>query len=317
MKSINKLRNDLNDIMFNNFIVSEKSPQYLFHYTDIDAAKSIIQTGQFWVSDAFVTNDTKEIVHIKNAIDEIITTKYSSINFEKMVICIDLFDHVCNLIKENVFILCFSLSNDSKKMWINYSKRGNKTGVCLRFNFQDITPNPLHDLLTQDRYFVDQNENDNRIQVKNLNHQVTYDKSLVMEKIGEYLDLIFQVLEPISINESNFESYKNEFNLMSDIFTDMFLFSCFSKLSSFEYENEYRMLYVFPDSSVYPSILKTRFYKYKEIRYVRTNMKSNNTFSLDRVYIENSNFNKSKSEIKKCLKQTGMLGIKIKEHKVD
>ena len=82
------------------------------------------------------------------------------------------------------------------------------------------------------------------------------------------------------------ELYKDELDLLGEIFTDILLFACFSKVSKLKKEKEYRMLYLFPDDSKFPLILETRMLDNKKVRYVSMNMKANNTFSLDRIYVK-------------------------------
>ncbi|MBL7148669.1 MAG: hypothetical protein ISS80_01215 [Candidatus Cloacimonetes bacterium] len=224
MKSINKLRNDLNDIMFNNFIVSKKPPQYLFHYTDIDAAKSIIETGQFWFSDAFTTTDKNEIIHIRNIIEEILKDDYS-IKKSKMHYCLEFFDHICELSNKVVFIFCFSVDKNSRYLWDSCSSNG----ACLRFKFDNITPALHEELDGQYRYFVDKNGVNVRIKIINHNHLVSYDNVYKKERIKEYLRLVYKCIEDLPEYDFDEKQYEAELNLLSEIFTDIFLFSCFTK----------------------------------------------------------------------------------------
>ena len=309
MENLDEIRNNLNSLMWNNFIINDKDYDFLYHYTGLDSAKSIIESGQFWVSEAFVTTDPNEIIHIKEVIKAIIETKYSSIENEIMEICSDSFQQACDMVNKLAFILCFSLDRNSKRLWKKYDKKKDKIRVCLRFNFQNITPSPSSELKSQYRYFVDHYGNDNKIQLQIFNHFVTYDNDIKYKKIEEYMNLIYETINNIPYDNYNEKLYNDEFVLLGDIFTDIFLFSCISKDKDWIDEKEYRMLYLFPDDSEFPSILEKRMHENKEIRYVSTNMKANNTFSLNRIFVS---CKKDISKVKKGLKSFIGDDIKIK-----
>ena len=308
MVNTDELRNELNELMMNNFVIPEREPQYLYHYTDLDSAKSIIESGQFWVSDAFTTTDEKEIIHVKDIINRIINAKYSFLENENMKQCSDFLQYAIDIVKTKVFILCFSLVKDSKPLWEKYSDN-NKIGVCLRFDFKNITPNPVSDLFSRERYFVEHNGKDIKIQLLVPNHFIIYNESIKYKKIEEYMNLVYKVINRIPINNFDEELYKDEINLLVDIFTDTLLFSSFSKVSKLKDEKEYRMLYLFKKDSKFQLILKTRMKENKNIRYVTTNMKANNTFSLNRIFVSNK---KDIREVKKELNPFIGIDIKIK-----
>ncbi len=296
MEALENISQKLNSIMFENFVYNNEF-EFLFHYTDLDSVKSIIEKGQFWVSDAFTTNDKNEIIHVKKIIDELINKKYSNIETEKKEIYSFAFDTACDRIKANAFILCFSLIKDSKSLWNNYAKKNDKTGVCLRFDFSKITPNPLSELISQERDFVDHNGEDVKVQLLVLNHYVTYDNNEKRIKIEEYLDLVTEVLTRIEIDNFDEALYKNELELLVEVFTDILLYSFFSKNSTWRDEKEFRMLFIFPDIDKHKSIFRSRVRGKQEIKYVSLNMKSDNTFSLNRIFVG------SKKDIKKVKRE--------------
>jgi len=309
MENLNEIRNDLNSLMMENFVFNDKPSEFLYHYTDLYSAKLIIDSGQFWVSDAFTTTDDEEIIHIKDIINRIINNKYSFLENEKMKQCTDFFQYACDTAKSNAFILCFSLVKDSKPLWKKYEKDNDKIGVCLRFDFNKITPKLFSELFSQERYFVDQNYKDIKIQLRILNHFVTYNENTIYKKIEEYMNLVYKTLNRIPIDYTDDKLYKDEINLLVDIFSDILFFAFFSKVSKFQGEREYRMIYFFHNDSKFSSILKTRMRKNKEIRYVSTNMKTNNTFSLNRIFVSHK---KDIREVKQQLKTLIDDNIKIK-----
>lgn len=310
MEKTDELRKELNDLMINNFIIPEREPQYLYHYTTtLDSAKSIIETGQFWISDAFTTTDENEIIHIRNVIEKILKDDYS-LKKSKMKYCLDFFDLICEVIKKSVFILCFSVDKNSKYLWDNCASNG----VCLRFKFEGITPDLHEEFVDQYRYFVDTKGDNIRIKMINLNHLVSYDNEYKKERILEYLNLIYKCIKDWPEYDFDEKQYETEMNLLSEIYTDIFLFSSFTKDNRWNIEKEYRLLYLFRDLSILPPILKTRMRDDIEVRYVSTNMNVNNTFPLDSVYIASRNFKKYKKDIKKSLKKAGFFKVNVNEH---
>ena len=309
MKQLCDIRGRLNSLIRDSFVDTTEY-KFLYHYTDLDSAKSIIENGQFWVSDAFTTNDVNEIVHVRNVIQKVLLNNFQNRSAEIDDICLSFFDRACELIKKNTFILCFSLTKDSKPLWNDYAKRDSKIGVCLRFDFNTIKPNLLLELEAQKRMFMDANEHDIEVTLKVLDHKVTYSSKAKEAKIREYLELVADVLERINLDSFNTQLYKEELDLLCEIFTDILLYSFISKDSSWKNEEEYRMVFIFPDVSQCDSLLKIRKRGTLDIRYVSLNMKTNNTFSLSRIYVNSRN---DIRYVNKSVKRYIAEDVKVKE----
>lgn len=301
MGKLNEIRNSLNDIMMNNFVIYDKEPSFLYHYTTLDSAKSIIKSGQFWASDAFKTNDESEIIHTKEIMREIIEENVNYQMYQDSIFVS--FDTICELISKKSFILCFSLDKSSNKLWDDYAKTG---GVCLRFKFETLTPNVFKEFEGQERFFENKKGNIAKMITLNLNHKVSYDKGFIKNKIKEYLELAYLCLKLIPLsaieNDANInDTHNDEFNLLNEIFTDIFLFSCISKESKWRDEIEYRMLFLFPDENKLDEIIhqRTSFDKKQIIDYLKLNLKRNNTFSLNRIFVKEKKYIKvAKKELK-------------------
>ena len=308
MKQLDVIYNELNSLMYSNFIY-ENEYEFLYHYTDLDSAKSIIENEQFWVSDAFTTNDKKEIIHMKDIIDSIVKEKYQNMEEEKKDIYLSAFDRACDILKLNTFILCFSLIKDSKPLWNDYANKGGKKGVCMRFDFNKINPDLLTELQSQKRFFLDDSGNDVEVELLVLNHYVTYSNKEKRTKIEEYLKLVTDVLNRINLVDFDDTLYKSEFELLILIFTDILLYSFLSKDSSWKSEEEFRMVFIFPDIIKCDSIFKVRKRGAQDVKYVSLNMKSNNTFSINRIFVKNK---RDLDIVKKTLKPVIKEDIKIK-----
>ena len=308
MKSLEQINRDLTALMVNNYIFSNKL-RFLYHYTDLDSAKSIIENEQFWVSDAFSTNDEKEIIHIRETIDAIVNEEYQDMEPWRKDFCKSAFDIACDLLKLNTFMLCFSLIKDSKSLWENYANKDSKIGVCMRFDFEKIAPNPVSELLAQKRYFLDQRGNAVEVELRVLDHSVTYSKQEIQIRIDEYLGLVAAVLNRMSLKDFNDPDYEDERELLVNIFTDILLYSSLSKESSWSDEKEFRMVFIFPDIIKYDSLIKVRKRGAQEVRYLSLNMKANSTFSLSRIYVSSEN---DLISVKLSLKNFENKGTRIK-----
>ena len=307
MNKIDTLRLKLNELMRDNFIIPERIPQYLYHYTSsLDSVKSIIETGNFWVSDIFTTTDNNEILHIRNIIKEILIEEYS-LKESKMKYCLDFFDLICELLKKSVFILCFSVSKNSTHLWDSCASNG----ACLRFRFEDINHLVPKDLNDQYRYFADQKGNNIKENIFNINHLVSYDNDYKKDRALKYLELIYECIKDWPDYDLDEKQYKNELNLLNDIYTDLFLFSSFTKDHELNIEKEFRQIYLFPDLTKLDPILKTRIRENIQVRYVSINMMSSST---DRVYVPSKNYKDFKKSIKVSLKKIGNKA-NIKEYK--
>jgi hypothetical protein len=295
--------------MLGTFVESPEN-QYLYHYTDLDSAKSIIEKGQFWVSDAFTTNDENEVVHTRDIVKKLFLTHFQQRGEEVERICFSTFDTAVELIRKHAFILCFSLTKNSIPLWKHYARKDGKTGLCMRFDFSTIKPNPIIELMSQKRVFQDANDNDVDVELLVLDHKVTYSESDKQARIKEYLELASDVLEHIDLDNCTAAAYEKELDLLEDIFSDILLFSFISKDSSWKAEEEYRMVFLFPGAVQLDSILKTRKRGDHNIRYVTLNMKSNNTFSLNRIYV---NSKKDLKFVKRSIKSFIGEDVKVKE----
>ncbi len=176
-KEIDILKEELNRLMYQNLVI-ESNPDFLYHYTSVDATKSIISNNQLWASDAFKTNDNNEIIYIKNILLETCFQKGDN-SLLREVIEIGV-DKIYEWMSRRTFIVCFSSIKKSRKLWNEYSKND---GVCIRF-----TPNnslPIRDCLKDKmiRTFYDINDQIITVEFPKLleySHSVCYNKLVVV-----------------------------------------------------------------------------------------------------------------------------------------
>ncbi|MCK9477804.1 MAG: DUF2971 domain-containing protein [Candidatus Muirbacterium halophilum] len=300
-KEINVLKEYLNRLMYKNFVKEEK-PKFLYHYTSINAANSILSNNQLWVSDAFKTNDENEIIYIKKVLYEECFKKENN-PLLRDIIEIG-FENIFEMMSKNTFLLCFSSIKNSRKLWKEYSK---DDGVCIRF-----TPNnslPIRDCLKDKiiRTFYDINDKIITVEFPKLleySHSVCYNKDIMKEKVLEYFALIEKTINMIHFNfeDSSDDKTKNNqevFDFLNEVFTDLFLLSCICKENFWKEENEYRYLFIL--KNITHNIIHERVSEiHHKINFLKWDLMNDNIFNIDRIYAKN---NDTLRKVKRDLKR--------------
>jgi len=297
-KEINVLKEYLNRLMYQNLVIENK-PESLYHYTSIDATKSILSNNQLWISDAFKTNDENEIIYIKKVLYEECFKKENN-PLLRDIIEIG-FENIFEMMSKNTFLLCFSSIKNSRKLWKEYSK---DDGVCVRFK-----PNralPFRDLLNNKfiRNFYDINNQVITLEVLGYSHSVYYDNAIIQEKVNEYSVLIEKTINMIQFNpeDSSDDITKNNqevFDFLNKVFADLFLLSCICKENFWEEENEYRYLFIL--KNITHNIIHERVSEiHHKINFLKWDLMNDNIFNIDRIYAKN---NDTLRKVKRDLKR--------------
>jgi hypothetical protein len=105
----------------------------IFHYTDIDGLKGILESRGFWLSEARFLNDTEEIYNgvktTKDLIEELLRKPRYSI-FSNVLT--DALTELQKLDFRDHYVASFSLKQDDLEQWRAYAKNG--SGICVGFN---------------------------------------------------------------------------------------------------------------------------------------------------------------------------------------
>lgn len=122
---------------------------FLFHYTNQNAAQSILQSKSIWASDPFFLNDEQEIQLGVRALKKVFN-RLGAVDRETFAQC-DLIEeaffdpqgNIDNPSTGRAFTVSFSEKSDDLSQWRGYS---NENGVALGFSFKllsDVKPNAL------------------------------------------------------------------------------------------------------------------------------------------------------------------------------
>lgn len=105
----------------------------IFHYTDINGLKGILESRGFWLSEAQFLNDAEEIYNgvniAKLLIEKLLTKKRYSIFHN---ILINTLSKLENSDFKHHYIASFSLKQDDLEQWRAYAKNG--SGICIGFD---------------------------------------------------------------------------------------------------------------------------------------------------------------------------------------
>ncbi|MCE6966068.1 DUF2971 domain-containing protein [Enterobacter sp. MW07] len=189
----------------------------VFHYTDLNGFKGIVEGNTLWATNIHHLNDSKEYHHgIKCFLDalEFIDEKYRDpsmkVSLETML------DHFLRNQGSYIFSTSFCLISDQLSQWRGY---GNKQGVCIEFD-----ENKLHDVFKHLNY---------RITRGNVFYTAEGSTLEAREEINSFLDLNFYAQ---SFNRDKFRR---------DVYLHSILCALvpFFKHDGFKEEKEYRFIY--------------------------------------------------------------------------
>jgi hypothetical protein len=128
-----ELGDELNKVLLEE--VYPSLPDVLYHYTNADAAISILQNKSIWASDARFMNDSSELEHAKSlALNTIELTKANLLNgrdldgeyLDRIIASLPKYN------PEQVFVSCFSSKPNILSQWRNYAQDGE--GYCIGFD---------------------------------------------------------------------------------------------------------------------------------------------------------------------------------------
>lgn len=253
-----------------NEISSQPPPTHLYHYTNYEGLKGILESGELHLTNVFNLNDPSEIrygfSHVINSLKKLSTQgsneqKYFARRFEHL--------YTTGINRTGHFFVCsFSKDDDELGQWRSYADDGR--GYCLVFDrseLEDIFLNASQ--VTQGQNNTFDIRYDNRIH--NLHHSLA-------QQVSPLIDLPNQlgIKDP---GRSNFLQYLSVYLSLHALQSSLFY-----KHKGYETEKEYRFLQVFNWLATVPNI----HHKHKKdelISYTKTKWKDEKRFALKEVII--------------------------------
>lgn len=202
--------------------------EHLYYYTSINGLKGILENKELWVTKSEFLNDPTEISYIKDVVDNVKYKKINNIEIKKISKKINEFYdkkyRKNDNNKKDVYVLSMSAEKDSLPMWRNYSEGD---GYNIQFNKRSL----------KSKFMEPQSY------IPHTYGKVKYiDKK---DKKGFIYDLIKSIYE--SAEKCNVKKDENYENIVIEtILANIRMIALFVKHTGFEYENEYRFVFI-PD----------------------------------------------------------------------
>lgn len=236
-------------------IISGDKP-YVFHYTDINALKNILEKRCFWASKSNFLNDYSELQYTKeiflNVLEEIkLTSDNEEVGFFEIVEKdLESFFEKGSLDenKSEIFLLSFTENEDSLILWSNYS---NYDGYNIGFDLSELIALFLN-LMKKEQIF------DSFYPGK-----VIYDENEQRRLLLEQLRKIYSEFR--KLNNITHESILDA-RAICQVAVETY--SMFFKKSCFKQEEEYRIAFLIHDKSKVSRNVKYRIGKGSLIPYL-------------------------------------------------
>ena len=102
----------------------------LYHYTGFPVLEGIMNKGELWLCNVKSMNDTKEMLHYMDCLEDSVCKKLSD---QQKEIAHNLFDDQLKKLKDKpVYASSFSRLKDDAAQWERYASNGE--GICIAFN---------------------------------------------------------------------------------------------------------------------------------------------------------------------------------------
>lgn len=274
----------------------DETPNQLFHYTDDVGMRSILESGNLWMTDVFSMNDPSEIYYgISYAASEIEKAANISKNYYYQLFA----SRFLNVYSDNLhrifhmFVTSFSNSGEKLDQWRAYADDGR--GYALVFDGASldagfIANNKTHNSTTKIDY---ESKNLAKIQDPILNLYMPIIGKLSKSKLNPIQ--VNKILQKISVNLS--------FSLLQS--------GLFFKHEAYANEEEFRFcqLHAFNQK---PANLKVRYQPHRTIKYVEFDWKMAVPQSLRKIIIgPSANKERSLEFVHTCLEMFGLTHVDV------
>jgi len=229
---------------------------YIFHYTDVNALKNILEKRYLWASKSNFLNDCSEIQYTKNVFENVLkeikqVSNNEEFSFFEMVEkdLVSYFDEsFSNENRGQIFVLSFTENEDSLVLWSNYS---NYDGYSIGFDLGELIGLFLK-FMKKDQIFDSFYPG-----------RVIYDEK-------EQRNMLFNQLRKIYSEFRKFNKINHETLMEARAVCQIAVetHSMFFKKSCFKPEEEYRIAFLINDKSKVSRNVKYRIGKGSLIPYL-------------------------------------------------
>ena len=265
----------------------------VYHYTNIQGFKGIIESGNIYFSSMNALNDETETYYIWKLINKNKEILFENENKEYRIFINKFFQYIEieKILTENVlpnydlevYSASFSFSKDSLPNWRGYTD-GARLGCCIEFQYKNVVENFL-DLL-RGNSGVEILDDKYRLALFSAG-KIIYDKNAQLKEIRSTLKKIYGLYTDEN-NCKEFLLLKNHNEFLKDkdfeqfVFDEMYksmrILNIFFKDNCFSTEDEYRI--IFPTSKYIESPFKIEYrttenylIPYIEVKYPKDSIK--------------------------------------------
>lgn len=218
----------------------EKTTKEIYHYTDANALKSILNKNIFWVSKSDFLNDSTEIIYIQEIIDDVCSriidaSNEDDLEFKKIISTI--IQNTNNTLHD-LYVLSFSENNDSQTLWSAYSSF---TGYNIGIDINEI------------------GEHINNIGTLGVEHgKVIYEKSKQESILEDEIKIFYKFFKETDLASESYDTNRFFFSIR------MVVYSLFFKNPVFKNEEEYRFIFrreksLLKNKLRYPNEIEVKF----------------------------------------------------------
>lgn len=228
------------------------TPETIYHYTDDNGLRGILESGTLWLSDIFSLNDPSELHHGFSHAIKILEAKADprSPVSKELADIIGEFHKSGKTRESGHFLTCsFSLDGDELGQWRAYADNGR--GYALAFDTESLE----RAFVTKDRSGFAQT------------FPLTYDDNALVHLLDQIIEPGLALADfPIDANLHGSDADGLKLALLNSLRVHSLHSAIFFKHPAYANEKEYRFLEMFPLRSL-PSDVKVRTRPYSLVRY--------------------------------------------------
>ncbi|KRE13704.1 MULTISPECIES: DUF2971 domain-containing protein [Bacillus] len=192
----------------------EDSP-ILYHYTNVYGLEGIMKHKELWVSNADFLNDKTERKYTEKILFNLIEEKLKDNKMKDLIM--DTLTIALDMTEFPTYVLSLSINKDSNLLWSNYSQ---DDGYNISFDFETLEE--IGDSLNSSVF----------------KSKVIYEEEIHYEALNELADYC---VAAFSKSKPNYEELVSEVKV---VHTSLQLLASFFKNSSFQQEEEYRIVLI-------------------------------------------------------------------------
>jgi hypothetical protein len=240
----------------------------IYHYTNLESLKNILETKSLWATNCEYLNDLLELETFKKEFDQIFDSNDASIRKYVETIITD------NLVKlkKLTYIISFASDNDSIAMWRYYGKNG----IVLEFDTSVMTNIAERNSIV----IINKNSKNIKLSSSNIFGYAIYDNLVIKDLFDFLFKTARNEYQAASNDKKENVSFENQYETTMALYRVYF----FKKDTNFRFEKEFRMVFTVNEEDV-GKIEKFRIKNNMYIPYIDIKFEKNGYLPLKSITI--------------------------------